>query len=55
MIKPKKLPRDPNERAFKIMQYATGLTEPTEEETNIPREVFTKSGSEGGVRSALRG
>ena len=48
MIKPKSLPRDPNARAFKIMQYATGQIEPTPEETAIPREVFTKSGSEGG-------
>jgi hypothetical protein len=48
MIKPKNLPRDPNARAFKIMQYATGQIIPTPEETAIPREIFTKSGSEGG-------
>jgi hypothetical protein len=30
------------------MQYATGQIEPTLEEASIPREVFTKSGSEGG-------
>ena len=54
MIKPKNLPRDPNSRAFKIMQYATGQIEPTPEETTIPREVFTKSGSEGGKLRAER-
>ncbi len=54
MIKPKKLPRDPNQRAFKIMQYATGQIEPTEEETAIPREVFVKKGSEGGKLRATR-
>ena len=52
MIKPKTLPRDPNSRAFKIMQYATGQIEPTEEETTIPREVFVKSGAEGGKARA---
>jgi hypothetical protein len=52
MIKPKNLPRDPNARAFKIMQYATGQIVPTPEETTIPREVFTKSGSEGGKKRA---
>lgn len=48
MIKPKSLPRDPNARAFKIMQYATGQIEPTPEELTIPREVFTESGARGG-------
>lgn len=52
MIKPKKLPRDPNERAFRIMQYATGQIIPTEEETAIPREVFTESGARGGKARA---
>jgi hypothetical protein len=52
MIKSKTLPRDPNSRAFKIMQYATGQIEPTEEETTIPREVFTQSGSKGGKARA---
>lgn len=54
MIKPKKLPRDPNARAFTIMQYATGQIQPTEEETSIPREVFVQSGSEGGKRRAAK-
>jgi hypothetical protein len=30
------------------MQYATGQIKPSPEETTIPREVFVKSGSEGG-------
>jgi len=49
MIKPKTLPRDPNSRAFRIMQYATGQVQPTPEEQTIPSETFTKSGSEGGT------
>lgn len=52
MIKPKRLPRDPNERARMIVQYATGEIMPTEEETTIPREEFVKSGSEGGKKRA---
>jgi hypothetical protein len=48
MIKPKNLPRDPNARALKIVQYATRQITPTPEETTISREVFVKSGSEGG-------
>jgi len=39
MIKPKTLPRDPSQRAFQIVQLATGQIEPPVPDTRNPAAV----------------
>lgn len=51
MIRPKKLPRDPNERAFRIVQLLTGQVEPTPEEIG-PESEFVEHGAKGGKARA---